>query len=164
MLGSGADRQRLGGIDAPPRIHQVRGAGWRLGRSRDAVEWACRRLPACSESAPTCLEKRDTCRLETVSRYMNTEHIEVGPDYSDTQVAEIFLHHRVLIVPVVDEGRVCGSWPAGSNGAPALRIDPEGAFDSAVSLTVDGGRIARIYSIRNPHQLTGLDTVAVLAR
>ena len=37
---------------------------------------------------------------------MNTEHVDVGPDYSDTQVAEIFLHHRVLIVPVVDDGRV----------------------------------------------------------
>ena len=37
---------------------------------------------------------------------MNTEHVDVGPDFSDTQVAEIFLHHRVLIVPVVDDGRV----------------------------------------------------------
>ena len=39
---------------------------------------------------------------------MNTEHVDVGPDHSDTQVAEIFLHHRVLIVPVVDHGRVTG--------------------------------------------------------
>jgi hypothetical protein len=31
-----------------------------------------------------------------------------GPDYADTQVAEIFLHHRVLIVPVIDHGRVSG--------------------------------------------------------
>ena len=30
------------------------------------------------------------------SKYMNTEHVDVGPDFSDTQVAEIFLHHRVL--------------------------------------------------------------------
>jgi CBS domain-containing membrane protein len=54
------------------------------------------------------LEKRDACRVETVSRYMNTEHVDVGPDFSDTQVAEIFLHHRVLIVPVVGDGRVQG--------------------------------------------------------
>ena len=50
------------------------------------------------------------------------------------------------------------------NGAPALRIDPGGEFDSAVSLTVEGGRITRIYAIRNPHKLAGLDTVAVLTR
>ena len=39
---------------------------------------------------------------------MNRDHVDVGPDYSDTQVAEIFLHHRVLIVPVIDAGRVAG--------------------------------------------------------
>ena len=36
---------------------------------------------------------------------MTTEHVDVGPDHSDLQVAEIFLHHRVLIVPVVDYDR-----------------------------------------------------------
>ena len=39
---------------------------------------------------------------------MNTEHVDVGPDFSDAQVAEIFLHHRVLILPIVDDGRVAG--------------------------------------------------------
>jgi RNA polymerase sigma-70 factor (ECF subfamily) len=57
--------------------------------------------------------------------------------------------------------RVVASW---LNGAPALRIDPEGEFDSAVSLTVDGGRITRIYSIRNPRKLAALGSVAALAR
>ena len=33
---------------------------------------------------------------------MNTEHVDVGTDFSDAQVAEIFLHHRVLILPVID--------------------------------------------------------------
>lgn len=50
------------------------------------------------------------------------------------------------------------------NGAPALRIDPAGKFDSAVSLTVQGDRITRIYAIRNPHKLAGLDKVAFLTR
>jgi RNA polymerase sigma-70 factor (ECF subfamily) len=50
------------------------------------------------------------------------------------------------------------------NGAPALRIDPGGEFDCAISLTVAEGRITRIYAIRNPHKLTGLDEVAVLTR
>jgi CBS domain-containing protein len=54
------------------------------------------------------LERRDSCRSERVGDHMNTEHVDVGPDYADTQVAEIFLHHRVLIVPVVDNGRLTG--------------------------------------------------------
>jgi Sigma-70, region 4/SnoaL-like domain len=54
--------------------------------------------------------------------------------------------------------------PSWLNGAPALRIDPGGEFDTAVSLTVEEGRITRIYAIRNPHKLTGLDRVAVLTR
>lgn len=51
------------------------------------------------------IEKRSACRDELVSKHMNIEHIDVGTDYSDVQVAEVFLHHRVLIVPVVDEQR-----------------------------------------------------------
>jgi CBS domain-containing protein len=54
------------------------------------------------------LEKRATCRLEPVRKYTNTEHVDVGTDFSDAQVAETFLHHRVLIVPVVEGGRVTG--------------------------------------------------------
>jgi CBS domain-containing protein len=54
------------------------------------------------------LERRESCRTERVERYMNTEHVDVKTGFADTQVAEIFLHHRVLIVPVVDEGKVAG--------------------------------------------------------
>jgi RNA polymerase sigma-70 factor (TIGR02957 family) len=54
--------------------------------------------------------------------------------------------------------------PAWLNGAPGLRIDPGGEFDSAISLTVEGGRITRIYTIRNPHKLGGLEKVASLTR
>jgi acetoin utilization protein AcuB len=59
-------------------------------------------------SLEDALEKRATCRLEPVRDWMNTEHVEVGPDFSDAQVAEIFLHHRILLVPVVDHHRVLG--------------------------------------------------------
>jgi CBS domain-containing protein len=31
-----------------------------------------------------------------------------SPTYSDAQIAETFLHHRVLLVPVVDEGEMQG--------------------------------------------------------
>jgi CBS domain-containing protein len=59
-------------------------------------------------SLDNVLDKRSSCRVEPVSDHMNTEHVDVDGDYSDAQVAEIFLHHRVLIVPVVIEGRVRG--------------------------------------------------------
>jgi len=39
---------------------------------------------------------------------MNTDHVDVGPHYADTQLAEIFLHHRVLIVPIIEDDRVAG--------------------------------------------------------
>jgi CBS domain-containing protein len=54
------------------------------------------------------LEKRAACRDEAVGTHMNTEHIAVERDFSDAQVAEIFLHHRVLILPVVEDGQVTG--------------------------------------------------------
>jgi len=59
-------------------------------------------------SLDAALDKRATCLSEPVSKYMNTEHIDVGEDFSDTQLAEIFLHHRVLIIPIVDGGQVAG--------------------------------------------------------
>jgi CBS domain-containing protein len=58
-------------------------------------------------SLDIALQKRDA-RAEPVERHMYTEHVEVGADFSDVQLAEIFLHHRVLVVPVVDAGRVTG--------------------------------------------------------
>lgn len=56
----------------------------------------------------TALELRHACRQEPVGKHMNTDHVEVGPDFSDVEVAEVFLHHRVLIIPVVDSGTVIG--------------------------------------------------------
>jgi CBS domain-containing protein len=54
------------------------------------------------------IERRVACRNEPVSRYMNTEHVAVGEDFSDVQIAETFLHHRVLIIPVVQQRQVSG--------------------------------------------------------
>jgi CBS domain-containing protein len=59
-------------------------------------------------SLEDALEKRSSSRDEPVREYVNTEHVDVGPDYSDAEVAEIFLHHRVLILPVTEDGRVIG--------------------------------------------------------
>ena len=60
------------------------------------------------KSAEDALEKRRACRSEPVSKHMNDEHIDVAPDHSDLQLAEIFIHHRVLVIPVTENGRVCG--------------------------------------------------------
>ena len=61
-----------------------------------------------SHSLDEALERNEACRREPVSKHMNEEHVDVPPDPSDLQIAETFLHHRVLVVPVVDDGRVTG--------------------------------------------------------
>lgn len=50
------------------------------------------------------------------------------------------------------------------NGSPATLIDIGGHLDTAVSLSVENGRITHIYAIRNPQKLTRLDVVAPLTR
>ena len=59
-------------------------------------------------SLDEALEKREECRTEAIDRHMLTEHVHVDRDFSDLAVAEIFMHHRVLIVPVTEHGRVVG--------------------------------------------------------
>jgi CBS domain-containing protein len=59
-------------------------------------------------SIEEALEKRRECAMEAVRDHMNTEHVDVPSDVSDVQIAETFLSHRVLVVPVTDEGRVVG--------------------------------------------------------
>jgi CBS domain-containing protein len=54
------------------------------------------------------IDKRREAASEPVGKYMNTEHIDVAPDASDVAIAETFLSHRVLIVPVTDHGQVRG--------------------------------------------------------
>src|SRR5438270_9431891 len=50
------------------------------------------------------------------------------------------------------------------NGAPGGRIDIGKELDTAVSLSVENGRITRIYAIRNPHKLARLGAVAPITR
>jgi len=50
------------------------------------------------------------------------------------------------------------------NGAVAVRLDPTGELDTAVTFVIENGRISRIYAIRNPHKLARLDAEAALAR
>jgi CBS domain-containing protein len=62
-----------------------------------------------SSALDDALEHRPECVREPVSQYMNTEHVEVPSDFSYAQLAETFLHHRVAVIPVVDDGRVVGA-------------------------------------------------------
>lgn len=50
------------------------------------------------------------------------------------------------------------------NGAVAARIGPVGELDTAVTVEVEGGRITRMYAIRNPRKLGRLQHVAPLRR
>lgn len=50
------------------------------------------------------------------------------------------------------------------NGGIGARIDPGGEHDTAMSLVIENGRIARIYAIRNPHKLERLGEVVELRR
>ncbi|HEV2999713.1 MAG TPA: CBS domain-containing protein [Solirubrobacteraceae bacterium] len=59
-------------------------------------------------SIESVLEKRASSSTEPVRDHMNTEHVDVPPDFADVQLAETFLHHRVLILPVTEDGRVVG--------------------------------------------------------
>jgi len=50
------------------------------------------------------------------------------------------------------------------NGAPAFRLDVGGELDTAVGVSVEDGRITRLYAIRNPNKLGRLDSAAALTR
>ncbi len=57
-------------------------------------------------SIDVAIERRETCRSEPISKYLTTDHVLVEDDYSDTQLAELFLHHRVLVIPIATSGKV----------------------------------------------------------
>lgn len=61
-----------------------------------------------THSLDDTIDRRSGCIAERVAKFTNTEHVDVPVDAADAALAEVFLHHRVLIVPVVDEGRVVG--------------------------------------------------------
>jgi len=59
-----------------------------------------------SRTVDETIERRSQCSEEPIRRYLTTDHVLVEDTYSDTQLAELFLHHRVLIVPIATRGRV----------------------------------------------------------
>ena len=90
LKGIFGEREFFGAL-FPGYLKQLHGAGF-LTRSLEAS-----------------LDKRASCAVEPVGEHMTTEHIDVETDFADAQIAETFLHHRVLVVPVVaQDGTVTG--------------------------------------------------------
>ena len=52
------------------------------------------------------IERRMSAQEEIVRGYLTTDPVLVEDDYADTQLAETFLHHRVMVVPIATEGHV----------------------------------------------------------
>ncbi|MGC1165029.1 MAG: hypothetical protein WA862_02880 [Solirubrobacterales bacterium] len=59
-----------------------------------------------TRSVDETIERRSDCAVQPIRRYLTTDHVLVEDNYSDTQLVEIFLHHRVLIVPIATAGKV----------------------------------------------------------
>ena len=52
------------------------------------------------------IEKRIGCTEEPISAHLTTDLVVVEDEYSDIQLAELFLHHRVLVIPIATKGKV----------------------------------------------------------
>ena len=73
---------------------------------------------------------------------------------------------RVAAFFVNAAARIAGieATPVWLNGAPGARIDIGGELTTALSVTVENGRITHIYAMVNPNKLAYLDAIAALAR
>ena len=104
----GSDLPALPAIDAQQRFIGIFGEREFITALFPGYVGSLRHAGFVPRSIDALLEKRQDCRTEPVSKYLNTERVDVGPDFSDVGLAEIFLHHRVLIIPVTDQRRVVG--------------------------------------------------------
>lgn len=59
-----------------------------------------------SRSVDETIGRRADCAEQPIRNWLTTDHVTVEDTYSDTQLAEIFIHHRVLIVPIATAGRI----------------------------------------------------------
>jgi RNA polymerase sigma-70 factor (TIGR02957 family) len=50
------------------------------------------------------------------------------------------------------------------NGALGARVVLDGELNTVMSFVVDGGRVSRVYAVRNPHKLGRLEEEAAIAR
>ncbi len=59
-----------------------------------------------SRTADETIERRSECAGLPIRRWLTTDRVVVEDTFSDTQLAELFLHHRVLVVPIATAGKV----------------------------------------------------------
>ena len=95
-------------VDSARRYAGIFGEREFIGALFPAYLGELRSVAFVPETLDEALEQRSECAREPVSDYMNTEHVEAEPHCSDAQLAETFLHHRVLIVPIVESREVRG--------------------------------------------------------
>ena len=61
-------------------------------------------------------------------------------------------------------GRAASPSPTRVNGQPAIRMELDGQLVGVASVTVEHGRVTRIYTIANPDKLSRLDAETTLSR
>jgi len=59
-----------------------------------------------SRSMDDAIDRRLECASKPIRNYLTRDAVLVEDDYSDTQLAELFLHHRVLVIPIATSGRI----------------------------------------------------------
>jgi CBS domain-containing protein len=59
-----------------------------------------------STTIDAAIDRRSGCRSEPIEGYLTTDQVLVEDDFSDTLLAELFLHHRVILIPIATKGRV----------------------------------------------------------
>jgi CBS domain-containing protein len=104
----GTELPALPVVDADERLHGIFGEREFLAAVFPGYLDILKYAGFVKRDLESALEKRRECSGEAVGKYANTEHVDVGTDFSDAQVAETFLHHRVLLVPVTEAGKVVG--------------------------------------------------------
>lgn len=57
-------------------------------------------------SLDDALEPRMDTHEKPILPYLTTDPVLLEDDYSDAELAETFIHHRVVVVPIATEGRV----------------------------------------------------------
>ena len=96
-------------VDAKGRLYGVFGEREFIGAIFPRYLRELRSAAFVPQSIDEAIEKRLDWGVDPVSEYATTEKVAAGPEHSDTQLAETFLHHRVRVIPIVDaDQRVLG--------------------------------------------------------
>jgi CBS-domain-containing membrane protein len=89
-------------VDEEDRLYGIFGEREFIGALFPAYFEQLRSARFVTHSIDDVIEQRLECRRDPVSKYANVEPIAARGDWSDAQLAETFLHHRVLVIPILD--------------------------------------------------------------